>query len=352
MSGEQNPLLGWPGAVEASWPDEGVAAHYGDPMREQRVAEESAALVDRSNRGVLRITGQDRLSWLHSLTTQHLEGLAVGSAAQALILSPTGHVEHHLMLADDGTALWIHTEPGTAGALVEFLESMRFMLRVEVADVSQDYAVLTVLGPAGDDLAAGLDGVAARVSPGPFGIIDLIVARDLLPEVAGELLRRGAAAAGMWAFEALRIAARVPRLGLDTDHRTIPHEVGWIDTAVHLNKGCYRGQETVARVHNLGHPPRRLVFLHLDGSADRLPAHGDPVKVAGDEQGTTVGFTGSAARHYELGPIGLALVKRTVPVDATLLAGSGVGVAAAQEVIVPPDAGGGVQVTLRRRQVS
>ena len=352
MSGpEASELLALPGAVEASWPDEGVAAHYGDPMREQRAAEQSAALVDRSNRGVLRITGQDRLSWLHSLTTQHLEGLAVGQAAQALILSPTGHVEHHLTLADDGTAVWVHVEPGTAGALAEFLESMRFMLRVEVADVSQDYAVLTVLGPAGDDLAAGLDAVAARVSPGPFGTIDLIVGRDLLPEVAGNLLRRGAAAAGMWAFEALRIAARVPRLGLDTDHRTIPHEVGWIETAVHLNKGCYRGQETVARVHNLGHPPRRLVFLHLDGSADRLPAHGDPVELAGDEPGdehrTAVGFTGSAARHYELGPIGLALVKRTVPVDATLLAG---GVAAAQEVVVPPDAGGGVQVTLRRRQ--
>ena len=148
----------------------------------------------------------------------------------------------------------------------------------------------------------------------------------------------------MWAFEALRIAARVPRLGLDTDHRTIPHEVGWIENAVHLNKGCYRGQETVARVHNLGHPPRRLVFLDLDGSVDRLPAHGDPVEL----DGTAVGSVGSTARHYELGPIGLALVKRTVPVDATLLAG---GVAAAQEVIVPPDAGANVQVTLRRRQI-
>ena len=354
---KRSPLLAWPGAVDAGWPDEGVAAHYGDPMREQRTADQSAGLVDRSNRGVLRITGQDRLSWLHSLTTQHLEGLAAGPGAQALILSPTGHVEHHLTLADDGTAVWVHVEPGTSGALKEFLDSMRFMLRVEVADVSQDYAVLTVLGPAGDDLAAGLDTVAARVKPGPFGIIDLVVARDLLPEVAGDLLRRGAAAAGMWAFEALRIAARVPRLGLDTDHRTIPHEVGWIETAVHLNKGCYRGQETVARVHNLGHPPRRLVFLHLDGSVDRLPAHGDPVELGGPGPGgpesgrTVVGFTGSAARHYELGPIGLALIKRNVPVEAPLLAGSGVGVAAAQEVIVPPDAGANVQVTLRRRQV-
>jgi folate-binding protein YgfZ len=347
----KSELLAWPGAVEAGWPDEGVAAHYGDPMREQRATEESAGVVDRSGRDVVRVTGPDRLSWLHSLTTQQLDGLAAGASAQALLLSPNGHIEHHLTLTDDGTAVWIHVEPGTAAALVEFLESMRFMLRVEVADVSQDHAVLTVLGPAAGDIAAGLDGVRASVKPGPFGtndLIDLIVARDRLAETAADLVRRGAAVAGMWAFEALRIAAHVPRLGLDTDHRTIPHEVGWIETAVHLTKGCYRGQETVARVHNLGHPPRRLVFLNLDGSEDRLPGHGDPVELAGGEQGATVGFTGSAARHYELGPIGLALVKRTVPVDATLLAG---GVPAAQEVIVPPDTGANVKVTLRRRQL-
>ncbi len=341
MPENPSPLLAWPGAVQAGWPDEGVAAHYGDPMREQRALATGAALADRSNRGVLKVTGRDRLSWLHSLTTQHLQELAAGQSAQALILSPTGHVEHHLTLADDGDATWIHTEPGQAPALAAFLDSMRFMLRVEVADVSSDYAVLTVSDPAGAQLAAGLDGVAATVKPGSFGIIDLIVARDLLVGAAGELARRGAAAAGMWAFEALRIAARVPRLGLDTDHRTIPHEVGWIETAVHLSKGCYRGQETVARVHNLGHPPRRLVFLDLDGSVDALPAHGDPVEL----DGTPVGFTGSAARHYELGPIGLALIKRTVPVDATLLAG---GVAAAQEIVVAPDAGANVRITLRR----
>jgi folate-binding protein YgfZ len=345
-------LLALPGAVQAGWPDEGVAAHYGDPVREQRALDGAgdavAGLVDRSNRGVLKITGKDRLSWLHSLTTQHLDGLKAGQSAQALVLSPTGHVEHHLALSDDGTSVWVHVEPGTAAALAAFLESMKFMLRVEVADLSAGAAVLTVMGPGADITAgletAGLDGVLGRVSPGPFGIIDLIVARDLLANVAAELVRRGAVPAGMWAFEALRIAARVPRFGLDTDHRTIPHEVGWIETAVHLSKGCYRGQETVARVHNLGHPPRRLVFLDLDGSVDRLPTHGSPVEL----DGATIGFTGSAARHYELGPIGLALVKRTVPVDATLLAD---GVAAAQEVIVPPDAGANVKVTLRRRQV-
>ena len=335
-------------AVEAGWPDEGVAAHYGDPLREQRATEESAGVVDRSNRGVVRITGPDRLSWLHSLTTQQLDGLAAGAAAQALILSPNGHVEHHLTLTDDGTATWLHVEPGTAAALVEFLESMRFMLRVEVADVSRDYAVLTVLGPAAGDIAAGLDGVPASVKPGPFGTIDLIVARDRLAGAAGDLVRRGAAAAGMWAFEALRIAAHVPRLGLDTDHRTIPHEVGWIDERRAPEQGLLPGPGD-GGAGAQPRPPAAAAGLPEPGRQRGPAARARrPGRARRRGAGHVVGFTGSAARHYELGPIGLALVKRTVPVDATLLAG---GVAAAQEVIVPPDAGANVKVTLRRRQL-
>ena len=333
----KSPLLTAPGAVPADGPDNGVAAHYGDPYGEQRALAGAAGLVDRSHRGVVRITGPDRLSWLHSLTTQSLDKLAVGDTAEALILSPNGHIEHQLTLTDDGTAVWAHVEPGTAGPLIEFLESMRFMLRVEPADVTADYAVLTQMGPgAGQDRPAG-----AAVTMATSFQTDLVVPRPQIATAAAELQSAGAALAGMWAHEALRIAARRPRAGLDTDHRTIPHEVGWIGTAVHLDKGCYRGQETVARVHNLGHPPRRLVFLHLDGSADALPGHGDPVELAGAQ----VGFVGSAARHYELGPIALALIKRTVPVDAQLTAA---GVDAAQEVIVPPDVGANVKVTLRR----
>jgi folate-binding protein YgfZ len=332
----KSPLLDVPGAVPADGPDTGVAAHYGDPYAEQRALAGSSGLVDRSHRGVIRITGPDRLSWLHSITTQSLEKLAAGHTAEALILSPNGHVEHQLTLTDDGTAVWAHVEPGTAGPLLEFLESMRFMLRVEPADVSADYGVLTLMGPGRPDPP----GAAAATLSAPFQV-DLVVAREELAGLAAGLRSGGAELAGMWAYEALRIAARRPRLGLDTDHKTIPHEVGWIETAVHLSKGCYRGQETVARVHNLGHPPRRLVFLHLDGSADALPAHGDPVELAG----AGVGFVGSAARHYELGPIALALIKRTVPVDAVL---SAAGIAAAQEVIVPPDAGANVKITLRR----
>jgi tRNA-modifying protein YgfZ len=331
-----SPLLATTGAVHAEGLDAGVAAHYGDPAREQRALARAAGLVDRTHRGVVRVTGPDRLSWLNSLTSQRLDTLPAGSTAQALILSPNGHVEHHLTLTDDGTTTWIHVEPGTAAPLVEFLDSMRFMLRVEVADVTGDYAVLTVAGPDTASAARAIAAAAVGQTEGAVGS-DYLVPRDQVATLAAAAQADGARLAGIWAYEAFRIAAHQPRYGLDTDHKTLPHEVGWIESAVHLSKGCYRGQETVARVHNLGHPPRRLVFLHLDGSVDRLPAHGDEVEL----DGKTVGFVGSAARHFELGPIGLALVRRTAPVDQPLLAG---GVAAAQEVIVPPDAGANVTI--------
>jgi folate-binding protein YgfZ len=334
----ESPLFARTGAVPAEGIDAGVAAHYGDPYAEQRALARAAGLVDRSHREIVRIAGQDRLSWLHSLTTQDLQHLEPGTTAQALVLSPQGHIEHHLTLADDGTAVWAHVEPGTAGSLLAFLQSMRFLLRVDLADVTSDFAVLTLMGP--DRPAAAPDGTAVAM-PDAFGM-DMVVPRDRLAEIAAAVEGGGAVVAGLAAYEALRIAAHRPRFGLDTDHKTLPHEIGWIETAVHLNKGCYRGQETVARVHNIGHPPRRLILLHLDGSEDRLPVHGDPV--TRDE--TTVGFVGSAARHFELGPVGLGLIKRTVPVDAALRAG---GLPAAQEVVVPPDAGANVSITLKRR---
>ncbi|GAB2818595.1 folate-binding protein YgfZ [Actinoallomurus bryophytorum] len=318
-----SPLLSTPGAVSADSPDTEVAAHYGEPSAEQRALATGAAVVDRSNRGVVRIAGADRLRFLHSLTSQHLESLAPDSPAEALLLSPNGHVEHHLALVDDGEAVWAHVEPGMAASLAEFLDRMRFLMRVEVTDETESYAVVTLAG-------AEAPGGALRTTDG------LIVPRKELERDWHARL------AGLWAYEALRIAAHRPRLGLDTDHRTIPHEAGWIDVAVHLDKGCYRGQETVARVQNLGRPPRRLVFLHLDGSVDHLPAHGDPIELGG----RTVGFVGSAARHYELGPIGLGMIKRNTPVEEPLLAG---GVAASQEVIVSPDSGSTVKIDLRRR---
>ena len=334
-----SPLLGRPGAVGADGPDAGVAAHYGDPLREQRLLREGLAVVDLSHRGVVTVTGPDRLSWLHSLTTQQLVGLAPRRSAESLILSPKGHIEHDLHLVDDGETTWITVEPGTSAAVVGWLDSMRFMLRVEVADVTERYAVLgepvraeSVEGeplawcdPWPDIVGDSTAYSAVERHPGADRAWrELIVPRESLEATVADR-----PLAGAWAAEALRVEAWRPRLGFETDHRTIPHEVDWLRTAVHLHKGCYRGQETVARVHNLGRPPRRLVFLHVDGSGHTLPARGAAVSVDGRD----IGFVTSVARHFEDGPIALALVKRNVPADATLTVD---GLAAAQEVIVTP----------------
>ncbi len=307
-----SPLLALPGAVAGEGVDAGVAAHYGSLYGEQRALDAGDGFVDLSHRDVLRVSGADRLTWLHSLTTQFFEGLEPGRWVSGLILSPQGHVEHAFTGVDDGEAFTAHTEPGRAAALVGFLDRMRFMMRVEVAEVSDEVAV------------------AWR----PAGKYDL-VPREQLPAYA----EAAGPAAGMWAFEALRIARGEPRLGLDTDDRTIPNEVGWLAgehawSAVHMDKGCYRGQETVARVHNLGRPPRRLTLLHLDGSENRLPAAGTPV-LPGSE-GRAVGAVGSSARHHELGPIALALLKRNTDVAAPLVVD---GLPAAQEVLVDPEVG-------------
>jgi folate-binding protein YgfZ len=324
-------VLDLPGAVEVlpeEGPDAGLAAHYGDPYREQRALVQALAFVDRSNRDVLRVSGPDRLSWLHSLSSQHLEALAAGTGTEGLILSPTGRVEHHMMLADDGGSVWIDVEPGTGKDLQSFLDSMRFMLRVEIEAVER--SILTVAGRELTDRLPALvpvpdtayalaerDGVLVRRRPWPEPSVDLLVADGEVGRIVEALLAAGAVPAGIEAWEALRVAAGQPRLGRETDHRTIPHEVGWLASAVHLDKGCYRGQETVARVHNLGRPPRRMVLLHLDGSDSTLPAHGDDVTW----EGRAVGTVGTAVRHYELGPIALAVVKRSTPDDAALLAG-------------------------------
>ena len=282
----ESPLLARPGAVPADPPDAGVAAHYGDPYREQRRLEAGQAEVDLSHRPVLRLAGPDRLTWLHSLTSQALDRLPAGEHVEALVLSPHGHVEHALQLVDDGEAVLVHVEPGTSEALLAWLTRMRFLLRVELDDVTDELAVL---------------GTATGWR---------LVPRADLPAYDGEL-------AGVLAAEALRVAARRPRLLLDVDERTIPNETRWLRTAVHLDKGCYRGQETVARVANLGRPPRRLALLHLDGSDSTLPLTGDEVRL-GER---VVGRVGTTARHHELGPIALALVKRQVPDDAALTAG-------------------------------
>ncbi|GAA3803529.1 CAF17-like 4Fe-4S cluster assembly/insertion protein YgfZ [Amycolatopsis tucumanensis] len=339
-----SPLLAAPGAIAPpdDHPEQGVPWHWGDPFAEQRTAARSVAVVDRSHREVLEVTGPERLSWLHLVISQHVTELAEGTGTEALVLDSQGHVDTHMVLAHVGEAVYLDTDPGPEATsalpkggkqtLREYLEAMKFWSQVEIKDVRDELAILTVLGPEAGRVLSALDielgaepysvvpvgrGFARRMPWPGRSSVDLAVPRDELADWWRRITDAGARPAGTWAFDALRVESLRPRLGVDTDAKTIPHEVNWIGSAAHVAKGCYRGQETVAKVFNVGRPPRRMVLLHLDGSPEIYPETGDPVKL-GDR---VVGRVGSVAQHHELGPIALALVKRSAPVDAELLAG-------------------------------
>jgi tRNA-modifying protein YgfZ len=314
-------------------PDAGATWHYGDPLGEQRAAETGAVVVDRSHRATLALTGGERRKWLHTISSQHVADLPDGAVVENLSLDVQGRVEDHWVQTQlDGTTI-IDTEPWRGEPLLNYLRKMIFWADVIVDPA--ELAVLSLLGPhVGEPAVLDVIGVAALPAPSsasplsgggfvrtlPGGDVDLVVPRDGAAGWRDRLIAAGVQPAGVWAYEARRAAALRPRLGVDTDERTIPHEVGWIggpgQGAVHLEKGCYRGQETVARVHNLGKPPRMLVLLHLDGSGDR-PVTGDPI-LAG---GRAIGRLGTVADHVDLGPIALALVKRGVPPESELTTG-------------------------------
>ena len=290
-------------------PDKGAIWHFGEPNKEQKALAEGRAWADLSHLSIIAVSGADRLKWLHDLTTQHLVDLSAGNWVAAMVLDPQGHVEYQFVLVDDGNTTWILLDPPYLQGLIEYLNKMKFMLRVQVRNASTEYAVLRAPGTPTD-------------IGGPFALVP----RSELPETE-EAFAISAMQVGTWALDAERVSAGRPRHGIDTDFKSIPNELGVLNSAVHMAKGCYRGQETVAKIYNLGKPPRRLVMLHLDGHAVVMPPSGTPV-MNGEVQ---VGFLGTVARHHELGPIALAVVKRNTPVDAQLTVE---GVAASQEVIV------------------
>jgi tRNA-modifying protein YgfZ len=331
-------------------PDAGAVWHYGDPLGEQRAADDDAVVVDRSHRAVLTLTGGDRKSWLHSISTQHVSELPDGTVTQNLSLDGQGRVEDHWIQTDLGDVTFLDTESWRGEPLLAYLRKMVFWADVKVEPA--DLAVLSLLGPRLADKAVldalGLDSLPAentavtlpdggfvRRIDSPATELDLVVPRAQAADWLDRLTAAGVRRAGVWTYEAHRVAALRPRLGVDTDERTIPHEVGWIGSAVHLDKGCYRGQETVARVHNLGKPPRMLVLLHLDGSTDR-PSTGDPVQAGG----RTVGRLGTVVDHVDLGPIALALLKRGLPADTALTTAGDVEVSAAIDADSMPPADG------------
>ena len=278
--------------VEAG-PDKGAIWHFGDPVKEQRALAEGKAWADLSHLEIVAIKGVDRLRWLHDLTTQHLEAFN-GGWSNGLILDHLGHIEHQFLIFDDGETSWLIVDVDRAVPLIDYLKKMKFTLRVEVLDASSEKTLLRTPGLT-DDLG------------GPYQLVN----RGEIPNFDGAMQ------VGIWALEAERVAKERPRIGLETDHKSIPNELNLLNKSVHLNKGCYRGQETVAKVHNLGQPPRKLVLLHLDGSEIDLPATGADI----ERDGIKVGFIGTVARHHQLGNIALGVVKRNVEPDTALTVG-------------------------------
>jgi folate-binding protein YgfZ len=276
-------------SIEAG-PDRGAILHFGDPVKEQRAIATGTAWADLSHLEIIAVKGVDRLRWLHDLTTQHLETFS-GGWTDGLILDHLGHIEHQFLIFDDGETSWLIVDVDRAAPLIEYLNKMRFTMRVEVCDASSEKSLIRIPGLT-DDLG------------GPFQLVN----RGEIPEFPGAIQ------VGVWALEAERVEKMRPRIGLETDHKSIPNEIGVLNKSVHMNKGCYRGQETVAKVHNLGQAPRKLVLLHLDGSEVDLPATGADV----ERDGIKVGFIGTVARHHELGNIALAVVKRNVEGDTPL----------------------------------
>ena len=280
-----------------SGPDRGAVLHFGDPVKEQRALAEGKAWADLSHLEIVAIKGSDRLRWLHDLTTQHVESFS-GGWTNGLILDHLGHIEHQFIMFDDGETSWLIVDVDRAAPLIDYLKKMQFTMRVDVRDASNEKSLIRTPGFT-DDLG------------GPFQLVE----RGAIPDFSNIA---GATQVGIWALEAERVASMRPRIGLETDHKSIPNEINLLNKSVHLNKGCYRGQETVAKVHNLGQPPRKLVLLHLDGSEVDLP----PVGADLEREGVKVGFVGTVARHYELGNIALAVVKRNVESDAKLNVGN------------------------------
>jgi folate-binding protein YgfZ len=331
---------------------------FGNPLTEQRNLLAGTAAVNLGPRGIIEVSGVDRLDWLHSLLSQNLKNLTPGQSAEALLLDPQGHIEQVIHFVDDGHSSWLVVEAETKGALLTWLQRMVFRMRVEVADRSAEYAVIGHFGGGVPQAAISNEvplvwsdpwpGVVtggvrySRAWPAKWTYTESLVAVDDEPKVFTQF-----EPAGTFAYDALRIAAHRPRHITEVDERSLPHELDWMSTAVHMSKGCYRGQETVAKVHNLGHPPRRLVFLHIDGSGHLHPESGDEVFLTADLVGETakdepraVGRVTSVGQHYEMGPIALAVVSRSTAVDAPLTIKSrDSAIEASQETIVPPDAG-------------
>ncbi len=338
-----------------------MKSHFDNPLVEQRELLAGKRVLELDDRAIIRITGSDRHEWLNAMLSQRLDKLVAGASAEALHLDAQGRIEQDFQLIEDGDSTWLICYSANASKLLRWFDMVIFRGKVEVADASGDFAVVASFGHPIADAAKGNASSLVWQDPWmaePVGSVRYADASGREPwplylnlvakhELASVLAQYGQA--GSLAFDALRVAAHRPWQPNEIDDKTLPHELDWLASAVHLSKGCYRGQEAVAKVHNLGHPPRRIVMLHLDGSADLDAAVGDTVWQGERELGriTTIG------QHFELGPIALAVVARTADdsVEWQVRSASNENahpVSATAQTIVPPTAGAAAGIREKR----
>jgi tRNA-modifying protein YgfZ len=280
-----------------------------------RVLRELAGLVDRSERAKLILAGGESVDYLQGQITNDVEAVAVGGGCYAALLDRKGHMRADLRVlrvADD--EVWLDTEAIAGNAVQRHLETYKIGRDVELADATGDRAIVSVIGPAAAEVTGAgrlspeyahgeiaIDGVRARAAATDVGI-DLILADTDTESLREALTDAGAAEVSEAAAEILRVERGRPRFGFEMTEATIPAEAGIDERAVSFTKGCYIGQETVARLHYKGKPNRHLRGLRLDAPASR----GDAI-LLGDRE---VGAVGTACVSPALGPIALAIVRR------------------------------------------
>jgi folate-binding protein YgfZ len=304
---------------------------FGNPLVQQRSLLKGLAFVELEDQAVLELDGPDAKSWLHSLTSQNILNLETGESTESLLLDPQGHVEQQLKVIAIEAGLLLILPKSKLEDFQAWLQKMKFRTKVEIINRS-DLRVIGSFAPLEQALYSWVDQFSAG-SPGGVRYAESARVFDYQEHLVGLDQRINLEPASPMALEGLRIAAGRPAIN-DIDERALPHEFDWLASAVHMSKGCYRGQESVAKIHNIGHPPRRLIILNLE-EGDILSQQGDEVFY----QDKLVGKVRAAALHYEAGSVALALVNRNTPyLDLMVQTASG-RYAATQEVLVPFDAG-------------
>jgi tRNA-modifying protein YgfZ len=293
---------------------------------EYEAATAGCGIVDRSERGKLALTGADAKSFLQGQVSNDVESLTAGSGCYAAFLTPKGKMLGDLRILDTGSELLLDTERVALQELFNMIRRFSIGYQVELHKRTLERGLLSLLGPRANEVAtiaelgmgehshtaAEIGGISVRAIRTDVGIELLCDAADTEALLAA-LQRAGAVPVSEQVAECVRIERGRPRYGVDLDDSVIPQEAGLNERAVSFTKGCYVGQETVARLHYRGKPNRHLRGLELSGMA----APGDEIKF----DGRTVGKLGSIAQSPALGPIALALVRREAPPGSPVTVG-------------------------------